>query len=171
MKKINEITEIMKLYAQNPQKGFEQIYKTYSGPLFRYLRSSFSLNKSEAEDILHSAFLPWVKDPSKCAQIDNPAAYMYTSVRNAAFKLKMKKAKECVCSEPEVSVSHDKLVENRLIIAKALESLPQEQRETIVLKLWSDMTFEEIAQVQQCTLATAASRYRYAIAKLKELIT
>ena len=35
------------------------------------------------------------------------------------------------------------------------------------LKLWLDMTFEEIAETQGIPLNTAASRYRYAIDKLR----
>ena len=57
-----------------------------------------------------------------------------------------------------------------MLINRALSTLPEEQKEAVVLKVWTDMTFEEIAEVQQCSLQTVASRYRYAIARLKELI-
>jgi len=40
----------------------------------------------------------------------------------------------------------------------------------VFLKIWSDLSFEEIAELQNVPLQTAASRYRYAIAKLKEIL-
>ena len=49
----------------------------------------------------------------------------------------------------------------------ALNELPPEQRSVAHLKLWLDMTFEEIAETQGIPLNTAASRYRYAIDKLR----
>lgn len=172
MKNSNETKEMMALFAQHPQKGFEQIYKSFAGPLFRYLRNSFDLSREEAEDILQTAFMPWVKEPAKFFNVENPAGYLFTSARNAALKFK----KETGPDRNETNRSHtqqnriDHKIENELMIKKALESLPDEQKETVVLKIWTDMTFEEIAELQKCSLPTVASRYRYAIAKLKELI-
>ncbi|GAB4282459.1 MAG: hypothetical protein Kow0029_28100 [Candidatus Rifleibacteriota bacterium] len=172
MKNSNETKEMMAMFAQNPQKGFEQIYKSFAGPVFRYLRNSFALSREDAEDILQTVFMPWVKEPAKFFHVDNPAGYLFTSARNAALKLK-KSAKsghttiDCSNDQPNTT---DQKIENELMIKKALESLPDEQKETVVLKIWTNMTFEEIAGLQQCSLPTVASRYRYAIAKLKELI-
>ena len=49
----------------------------------------------------------------------------------------------------------------------ALALLPMEQRSVAQLKLWDGLTFEEIAEVQGIPLNTAASRYRYALEKLR----
>lgn len=169
MKNSSETKAMMEMFAQNPKKGFEQIYKSFAGPIFRYLKNSFSLNKEEAEDIIHSVFLPWVKEPEKFARVENPAAYLFTSARNAALKHKAGK-KPCNIDGKGVCNSHEQQVENNLMISSALTALPEEQKETVVLKIWINMTFEEIARLQNCSLQTVASRYRYAIAKLKELI-
>ena len=53
-------------------------------------------------------------------------------------------------------------------LAAALETLPPEQRAVIHLKLWEDATFEAIAETLGIPANTAASRYRYAIDKLRE---
>ena len=53
----------------------------------------------------------------------------------------------------------------------ALGCLPAEQREVLVLKIWGELTFEEIARQLGVPPNTAASRYRYALAALRrELI-
>jgi RNA polymerase sigma-70 factor (ECF subfamily) len=48
--------------------------------------------------------------------------------------------------------------------------LPVDQREVVVLKVYQNMTFKEIARVTGASQNTAASRYRYALAKLKEIL-
>ncbi len=55
-------------------------------------------------------------------------------------------------------------------LARALETLPLEQREVLALKIDGQLTFAEIADQMGTSLNTAASRYRYALAKLKELL-
>ena len=55
-------------------------------------------------------------------------------------------------------------------VQRALDDLPPDQRSVAHLKLWQGLTFEEIASVQGIPLNTAASRYRYAIDKLRSML-
>lgn len=50
---------------------------------------------------------------------------------------------------------------------RCLEKLPREQREVIVLKIWSQYTFEEIGQMLDLSPNTIAGRYRYGMEKLR----
>jgi RNA polymerase sigma-70 factor (ECF subfamily) len=49
---------------------------------------------------------------------------------------------------------------------RELRALPTEQSEVVVLKIWEEMTFQQIAEVLEIPPPTAASRYRYAMTKL-----
>ncbi len=49
----------------------------------------------------------------------------------------------------------------------ALLSLPQEQLEIVNLKIYQQLTFQTISEVLKISINTAASRYRYAIEKLR----
>jgi RNA polymerase sigma-70 factor (ECF subfamily) len=49
----------------------------------------------------------------------------------------------------------------------ALSGLPANQREVLVMKIWGGLSFPQIALVLRISANTAASRYRYAIAKLR----
>ena len=53
------------------------------------------------------------------------------------------------------------------LAAAKLQELPVEQREVIVLKLWGDLTFQQIAETTGAPLNTVAARYRYGLAKLR----
>jgi len=55
-------------------------------------------------------------------------------------------------------------------VAKALESLPPEQREAIVLKVYYGFQFTEIAEILGCPLSTAKSRIYAGFARLKEVL-
>lgn len=60
-------------------------------------------------------------------------------------------------------------IETALALQSALRTLPDDQREVIVLRVWGQMTFEEVAAVIGVSPNTAASRYRYGLAKLNEV--
>ena len=58
--------------------------------------------------------------------------------------------------------------ERQAAIAAALSELPEEQREVIVMKIWGGLTFPQIASALNQSVNTVASRYRYALEKLRE---
>ncbi|MBE7209873.1 MAG: sigma-70 family RNA polymerase sigma factor [Gluconacetobacter diazotrophicus] len=55
----------------------------------------------------------------------------------------------------------------RAALGAALLDLPAEQRAVVSLKLWQGLTFQEIAEATGTSPHTAASRYRYALDKLR----
>jgi len=52
----------------------------------------------------------------------------------------------------------------------ALASLPLEQREIVALKIDADLTFAQIAEILKTSPNTVASRYRYALEKLRNIL-
>ncbi len=57
-----------------------------------------------------------------------------------------------------------------LALERAMGALPEEQREAVFLKIWEEMTFTQMGDLLGIPLDTAASRYRYGIAKLKKIV-
>jgi RNA polymerase sigma-70 factor (ECF subfamily) len=53
----------------------------------------------------------------------------------------------------------------------ALRGLPAEQAEVVVLKIWEEMTFAQIAEILDASPNTVASRYQYAMAKLTQRLS
>lgn len=64
---------------------------------------------------------------------------------------------------PDYSVS-----DVRHQLASAIETLPDTLREVLILKIWGDLTFPAISQLIGIPTATATSRYRYALERLRE---
>jgi RNA polymerase sigma-70 factor (ECF subfamily) len=69
---------------------------------------------------------------------------------------------------PETSGSANPLGEREFneVAMAALRTLPREQREIVVLKIWGGQTFREIGVTLDIPQNTAASRYRYALKAL-----
>lgn len=58
----------------------------------------------------------------------------------------------------------------RIALERALGALPAEQCEVVHLHVFEGMTFQEVAEATGESINTGASRYRYAIAKLRETL-
>lgn len=64
----------------------------------------------------------------------------------------------------------DKLVKTQIRsdVRKAIEKLPLEQREVLIMRHYMDMSFKEIADTTNCSINTALGRMRYALINLKK---
>ena len=113
-----------------------------------------------------------------CANAVDPAAYLYTCVKHCALDWlrgrRRREQREEAAARPEawhddrlfaVPLEQD---ERRAAIEAALCLLPEVQREVLVLKIWGGLSFPQIARALDIPANTAASRYRYALARLRE---
>jgi RNA polymerase sigma-70 factor (ECF subfamily) len=90
-------------------------------------------------------------------------------VRNAALNTRRNRSKDDPLEAGKLWFhDHNGATEAALSLQSALLELPEEQRETIILRIWSGMTLAEVAIATGVPVNTAASRYRYAIEKLRE---
>ena len=60
--------------------------------------------------------------------------------------------------------------EKQVALLRVVDRLPNEQKEVLTLKIWGELTFDEIARTLDLSLNTVASRYRYALQKLKDWV-
>ncbi len=168
MKTENTNENLISEYAKDPKHGFEQIYRTFADRLVQYAVHSFRFGAEEAEDAVHEALLPWVQNPAKMREVKNLQAYLYASLRNACLKRTGSVRNTVMPDDMAAAEGPDPHLQAD--VASALIRLPEDQRETVYLKIWGDLTFAEIAELQNVSLQTVASRYRYALAKLKEIL-
>ena len=140
-----------------------------AGPRLLRYATALVRNKFDAEDAVQAAFVRIAQQPRAFAAARLPWPYLLRVVRNEGLKIVQKKQRRASAavadaeSVDEVLVEHE---ESAAVVRSALERLPQEQAEVVVLKIWEEMTFAEIAEVTSESLNTVASRYRYALDKL-----
>ena len=126
----------------------------------------------DAEDIVQEAFLRFWRSRDKA---DDPAAYLYACVRNVATELRRggarRGAREKSSARPEAVsdwfTSDPERAERDARIERVLAELPEAQREVVVMKVWGRLTFEQVAAALGASANTVASRYRYALEKLR----
>ncbi|MCU0797681.1 MAG: sigma-70 family RNA polymerase sigma factor [Akkermansiaceae bacterium] len=58
--------------------------------------------------------------------------------------------------------------DTRDFLATAVRDLPENLREVLILRIWGEMSFPEIASLTGAPVPTATSRYRYALERLRE---
>jgi RNA polymerase sigma-70 factor (ECF subfamily) len=131
-------------------------------------------SRADAEDVVQDAFVHFWRSREKAR---DPTAYLYTCVRNGAVHWQRSRARqfrrEEAAARPEAQTLFAGPLEQderRLIIAAALNNLPEGQREVLVMKIWGGLSFPQIALALEVSANTAASRYRYALAKLREAL-
>jgi len=131
----------------------------------------FVRTSADAEDIVQDAFVRfWRKEHS----IEN-RGLLYATVRSVALDLlrrdtrrARREANAALEVEQTTAPQFDFDDGSQQELAVAVDRLPVEQREVLVMKIWNELTFAEIGQALGISQNTAASRYRYALAALKK---
>jgi RNA polymerase sigma-70 factor, ECF subfamily len=120
-----------------------------------------------AEDIVHNVFLRALR--GDLALPDAPLAYFYRAVKNAALNAQRDRRRESPLPANEdwlVHKSGDRFAS--FALQNGLDRLPADQREIVILHHWSGLTFEEAGEALGISTNTAASRYRYALERLRD---
>ncbi len=134
--------------------------------------SQWVRDRADAEDVVQDAFVNCYR--RRIARVDEPLPYLYRAVRNAALNHRRSLARR----ERAERVPTDRQLfeeaapgpeddEFRARVEAALDALPAEQREALVLRVWGELTFGAIGSLLEIPVATAKSRYRYALDALR----
>ena len=130
----------------------------------------WSTSKADAEDAVQSGFLKFWQTRERAR---DEVAYLYSCVRSAAIdqsRSDQSRTRREQLSPPHEHSDFDLPIENAdrtRAIETALRDLPADQREVIVMRIWGNLTFQQISSALDIPLQTAASRYRYAIKRLE----
>jgi RNA polymerase sigma-70 factor (ECF subfamily) len=151
----------------------EELYDRYGEKLYHYLAVKLG-SCQDAEDILQETFYRFGRYSVRWRMVKNPKAFVFRAVRNEANRFlkrktlqqkKMEMNPERINAITSVVQGPDDRAEK--LLAEYLTKLPDAQRDIIVLKVFEGMTFKEIARICGLSINTAASRYRYALSKLR----
>lgn len=144
----------------------EALYRKHGAALLLFA-SAISGDHGRSQDAVHQVFLKAIENGNLSRATDKKA-YLFACVRNAVLndaKFRDRNADLDVDSAWFSPPDRDYVGEQNL--RRALGDLPDDQREVIVLHIWGELTFSEIGDLLGVSSNTAASRYRYALAKLR----
>jgi RNA polymerase sigma-70 factor (ECF subfamily) len=151
----------------------ERLYDEHAQGLFAFLLN-LTRNEADTRDLLQEIFVKLARDEKILSGVCEERAFLIRLAHNAAVdQMRRRGTRERVkenlaeiispfasADDPDEQVFRDEL-------AAALAELPEEQRTVAHLKLWGGLTFEEIASALEIPPNTAASRYRYALDKMR----
>jgi RNA polymerase sigma-70 factor (ECF subfamily) len=161
--------DLLEGLAAGREEAFAALYDVYGVRLFAAACGMLA-SREEAEDAVQDVFVGLVQAGARLRQVENLTAYLFASLRHAAMR-RMGRRKTSQFNAAEVAIpaadaGPDAEISRRLEVA--LRRLPREQREVIALHVDGSLTFAEVAAVLDLSADTAASRYRYAMEKLRE---
>ena len=132
---------------------------------------------ADAEDVVQNAFVRFWRHQPDAAPEHYPL--LYAAVRTSALdwlraqsRRNVREADERVAMADLGEPFFDTTIEQRELaesLEVMLQRLPSAQREVLVLRIWGELTFAEIAVVLGDSINTVASRYRYALEALRRV--
>ena len=150
-------------------------FAKHGGKLLLFARQQ-ARYPDDAEDLLQEAFVRMWRLYGHTGEVS--PGLVYRAIRRLAIDWarsldRRKIREEKVSLDSPLSSSFERSLERderNQALLRAVESLPKEQGEVLTLKIWGELTFDEIGRTLDLSLNTVASRYRYALQKLKDSV-
>lgn len=160
-----------------PNGTWQSWFEAYGRKLLLFARQ-WATSAADAEDIVQEAFVRFWRSPHRATT--EAHVQLFAMVRRAGLdhvrRHNRRNAREgAVAAEAETvawfAATGLEAREREQHAQDVLARLPAEQREVVVLKIWGELTFEQIARTLDISPNTVASRYRYALEALRRNLT
>jgi RNA polymerase sigma-70 factor, ECF subfamily len=147
----------------------ETLYREHGSALLLFA-SAITGDRSRAQDMLHQVFVKLLENGNLRYAVD-VKAYLFACVRNAVLNDNKARQRDVPLEDdsPWFAPPNQDYAQE-LNLRRALGGLPGDQRQVIILHIWGELTFSQIAELLSISSNTVASRYRYALAKLREVM-
>jgi len=151
---------------RSDKDSFEEIYKRYYAPLYNFL---FRYTRSEEliEDIIQEVFYNVWQNREKLEPRGTLKAYLFTAVRNQAFKkiesenkysnnnVEFSDFEEINCVPPDGSYEFKEL---KKAYQEAVQKLPEKRRNIYLMHREDNLTYNEIAEVLRISVKTVETQ-------------
>jgi len=153
----------------------ERLYDEHAQALFAFVLNMLR-DEADTRDVLQDLFIKLARKPRLLEGVKDPRGFLLRLAHNQAIDLVRRRAardrnREQFATEAAPIFADTDNPDEKVFatsLDEALGELPPDQRAVVHLKLWERLTFEQIAETLDIPANTAASRYRYAIDKLRE---
>jgi RNA polymerase sigma-70 factor (ECF subfamily) len=162
-----------RLTAGDPD-AFAELYDQCAVKCHHYLVAKLR-SRDAADEVLQDVFVRLVRQRVGLARVENLTAYVFAVARNEAVRYAERRGRNerrhtlmakalFLEAKDDESARRDEAE----IAAAALDQLADEAREIVELKIYGGLTFREIAELLEAPQGTVATRYRTALARLKD---
>ena len=171
-------------YLSGSEPALEMLINRHQARIFNFINSKVN-DRDTAEDIFQDTFIKVIRT-LKGGQYNEEGKFLPWIMRIAHNLVidffrknnrmpKVKNTEEFdifqFISDNSPNVEHS-LVQEQVVkdLQKLVQELPQDQKEVLIMRLYRDMSFKEIAENTNVSINTALGRMRYAIINLRKLI-
>ncbi len=177
--------ELVESYLNGNQSSFEVLLNRHQSRVFAYIHMLVK-DRQLADDIFQDTFIKVIRT-LKGGTYSEEGKFIQWVMRIAHNLIidhfRKSKRLPLVDNGPDdyrtadlLGLS-DKNVEEQIItdqihedIRKMIDFLPSEQREVLYLRLYSEMSFKEIAEMTNVSINTALGRMRYALINMRKMV-
>lgn len=159
---------IFQRFIEGDNTAFTELYKAHNQRLFNYC-AKIVKDHPAAEDITHTVWERVIELRTNLAGVTNPLGFFYRTARNLCLD-HLKHHRFRADLDAAEKIVHEKPSDNEELVLWALDKLPEETKELLILHYYSGYSFEEIAEIlgkKSNAIWTQASRARK---QLKEII-
>lgn len=184
MSEILNDKELVQRYQNGDVASFQLLVDRYHDKVFSYILMLVK-DKQLADDLFQDTFLKIIRT-LKAGAYQEEGKFIQFAMRIAHNLIidYYRKAKRLPMVDPtkddydlmdNVRMSdpsvEDKMVTEQIYsdLRSMIEFLPEEQREVLQMRMYSDMSFKEIADATNVSINTALGRMRYAIINLRKM--
>jgi len=170
--------ELMCRVQKGDMNAFELLYDRFHSRLFHYILR-FIGERTLAEDILQETFLRLLKGREGYRKNFGFSTYLFTIARNLCFDnfkswqkshLQFGREDRVDRAGNSSSAAHKLLEEAEMarILQNEIQTLPEDQREVLLLSKYSGLSYNEIAKITGSTPSAAKQKAYRAMVSLKE---
>lgn len=161
--------------VRNGQRSsFSELVKRHQKGLLR-LSMRFVKDLDIAQDVVQESFIKTFEKLNSFEGRSSFKSWLYQITVNTA-RNKLREDRYDFSDIEDVQLGVDPQAEKSLvhravgeILNIEVEKLPFKQKTALVLRVYEDMSFSEIAEIMECPYDTAKANYRHALLKLKEV--
>lgn len=116
-----------------------------------------------SEDCVAETFIRLTQVKKFSSKDGDGRGFILAIARNVALEMRRRYKRECVSFVIQSYGEADKTVEDSIYINQLLKHLNDKQRQIVILKCCSQLTYKEIASLLKCPETTVKSRYKKAM--------
>ena len=173
-----EDRRLLRRLKRGDKDALRVIYERHQGDLLT-LAANLLRDPAGAQDAVQDVFLGLVRSVPRLQLRRTLRAYLATAVANRVRDHYRKKTRERLAPIEDAGQIADGAdgpvqmvidTEQMHRLRSAVQTLPYEQREVVMLRVHGGLKFRQIAEHQSISIKTALSRYQYGLSKLRSLL-
>lgn len=187
MKQLRELADeqLVSLFQKGNNNAFDILLKRYESKVFSYLLCSVK-NQELAEDLFQDVFVKMVVRIKNRQYTENGkfSSWMMRIVHNHLIDYYRTSPAELILSNDQSEVDlfnnadiainenrEQELIDQQTLVEvrELISLLPDPQREVLLMRIYDELSFKEIAEKTNCSINTALGRMRYAILNLRHM--